>query len=393
MSGPRRRTVLITQGGMKHSLAIIRYLARQGYEVHSLVPPSRDNLAGLSRHTACTYAVDERTEESFISQLRALLRRRSFDVFIPVGYPVTEFTARHADELGKFMRFMSPGRIACEAAGDKLRMSQLAGSLNIPVPRTYQVKEMTDLHALGNELQFPIVVKGRHESGKGIVAYAADSSVLRQTFEEMCHRHHLDSPEDYPILQEYVPGWGCGFFALYQRGDLKRVFMHKRIREYPASGGASSCAESFYDDDLMALGKRLLDDMGWHGVAMVEFRFDVRKRRFTLIEVNAKFWGSLELALRAGADFVGDYVRGAMGEKLAFARSYKRIRFQWPFDGDLLHAVENPVARWAVIRDFLNPFVAKGFHWTDPLPTLAKAYGFTRAMTGSVGTTAKRKHL
>ena len=118
---------------------------------------------------------------------------------------------------------------------------------------------------------------------------------------------------------------------------------------------------------------------------MVEFRFDTRTNRFTLLEVNAKFWGSLELALKAGADFVGDYVRGALGEDLRFAQSFKKIRFQWPFDGDFLHAVENQSARGSVVRDFFNPLVSKGFHWTDPLPTLIKAYGVSRTLLGRVG--------
>jgi hypothetical protein len=108
---------------------------------------------------------------------------------------------------------------------------------------------------------------------------------------------------------------------------------------------------------------------------MVECRFDARTRRFTLIEVNAKFWGSLELSLRAGADFVGDYVKSALGEELSYTQEYRRVRFQWPFDGDLFHAWENPAAWRAVLIDMINPYVSKGFHFADPLPTLAKLYG------------------
>jgi predicted ATP-grasp superfamily ATP-dependent carboligase len=378
---------------MKHSLAIIRHLAHQGYEVHSLIAENRPYaLARLSRYTTRTYEVDEQIEEEFIRQLLALLKSLSFDVLIPVGYPVTEFVARHASEIGQFVHLMCPPRIVCEMAGDKLQMSQVAESLHIPTPRTYQIKSHDDLKSLGQDLRFPLVIKGRHESGKGIVAYATDSSKLMRNYEALCQRFNLNSPEEYPILQEYIPGWGCGFFALYQHGVLKRSFMHRRIREYPVSGGASCCAESFFDEDLMALGRQLLDQLRWHGVAMVEFRFDTRTNRFTLIEVNAKFWGSLELSLKAGADFVGDYVRGALGEQLEFSQSFKKIRFQWPFDGDLLHAVENPRARGSVMRDFFNPLVSKGFHWTDPLPTLFKAYGVIRAVFG-LGTHSLRKWI
>jgi predicted ATP-grasp superfamily ATP-dependent carboligase len=383
MKAKRRIKVLVTQSEMKHSLAIIRHLANQGYEVHALVREGRRSLARLSRYTARTYPINEELEESFIAKLLLLLKENSLDVLIPVGFPITEFVSRHADEIAQIAGLMCPEKNVCEMAGDKLQIVQLAQSLGIAVPRTYQVINLSELTAVGDVLGYPLVIKGRHESGRGIVAYAGNSSELGNNFEALCRRFDLKSPCEYPILQEYIPGWGCGFFAIYQKGVLKRIFMHKRIREFPVSGGASCCAESFFDDDLLVLGKTLLDKLSWHGVAMVECRFDMRSKRFTLIEVNAKFWGSLELALRAGADFVGDYVRGAMGEQLGFSQSFEKIRFQWPFDGDLLHAVGNPMAWRAVAKDFFNPSVAKDFHWTDPFPTLVKMYGSLRAVASA----------
>lgn len=361
---------------MKHSLAMIQYLAKQGYEVHATIPPhSKRTFAETSRHATATYYIEERDEEGCISQLLALLQSSAFDVLIPVGYPVTEFVAKYAEDIGRFVGIMCPRATACELAGDKLQIMQLAESLDIPTPRTYQIKSHADLKTLGSDLQFPLVIKGCRESGKGIVSYAYEPGELLPKYEALCRRFNLISPAEYPILQEFIPGWGCGFFALYQHGVLKRIFMHRRIREYPASGGSSCCAESFYHEDLFSLGKRLLDKLGWHGVAMVECRFDTRTKRFTLIEVNAKFWGSLELALKAGADFVGDYVRGSLEEPLEYSRHFRNIRFQWPFDGDMLHAVDNPAAWRSVLTDFINPFVSKGFHLSDPLPTLAKLYG------------------
>ena len=311
MRTERRIKVLVTQGAMKHSLAIIQHLAKQGYDVSATIPPQQKRaLAQLSRYTACTYTLVEDEEHICIQQLLALLHTQGFDVLIPVGFPLTEFVSRHADELASCVALMCPTRVACESAGDKLAMAQLAESLDIAVPRTYQIKDHVELSSLATQLQFPVVIKGRHESGKGIVSYAHTPGELAPSYQRLCRQFHLTTVKQYPILQEYIPGWGCGFFALYQHGVLKRMFMHRRIREYPVSGGASSCAESFFDEELAALGTRLLDHLAWHGVAMVECRFDTRMHRYCLIEVNAKFWGSLELALAAGADFAGDYVRG-----------------------------------------------------------------------------------
>ena len=37
------------------------------------------------------------------------------------------------------------------------------------------------------------------------------------------------------LIQEYINGYGVGFFAIYDNGTLKKFFMHKRIRENPSS--------------------------------------------------------------------------------------------------------------------------------------------------------------
>jgi len=51
------------------------------------------------------------------------------------------------------------------------------------------------------------------------------------------------------------------------------------------------------------MAKRLLDHVGWHGVAMVEFKLDERNNKPVLLEVNPRFWGSVYQAIAAGVDF------------------------------------------------------------------------------------------
>ena len=54
---------------------------------------------------------------------------------------------------------------------------------------------------------------------------------------------------------------------------------------------------------LEAHADRLLEGVRFHGVAMVEFRYDERTGQCWLLEVNPRFWGSLALAIQSGVDF------------------------------------------------------------------------------------------
>jgi len=52
---------------------------------------------------------------------------------------------------------------------------------------------------------------------------------------------------------------------------------HRRLREKPPAGGVSVYRESIaLDEGLAGPGLRLLDALGWQGVAMVECKRDER---------------------------------------------------------------------------------------------------------------------
>ncbi len=101
-----------------------------------------------------------------------------------------------------------------------------------------------------------------------------------------------------------MPGPGVGVFLLLWEGKLRAAFAHRRLREKPPSGGVSVYRESIaLDPVLLERSRRLLESFGWQGVAMVEYKIDERTGTPILMEINGRFWGSLQLAVDAGVDF------------------------------------------------------------------------------------------
>ena len=70
---------------------------------------------------------------------------------------------------------------------------------------------------------------------------------------------------------------------------------------------------------------------------MIEFKWDAEENRPKLIEVNARFWGSLNLAIRAGVDFPFLLYRLALGERVEGPAEYRiGLKSRWEL-GDLDH--------------------------------------------------------
>jgi predicted ATP-grasp superfamily ATP-dependent carboligase len=173
-------------------------------------------------------------------------------------------------------------------------------------------------------------------------------------------------------------------FVTYQDGRLCRIMSHRRIREFPPTGGESSCCEVADEPVLIDQTRRLMDALAWHGVAMVEYKRHEADGKFYLMEINPKFWGSLDLALAAGADFPGDLVRIAADETLPELPPLQgRLRFCWPLSSDLRHLWARPSDWRAVIGDALRPSVRTNVRPTDPFPGVIElAATFAHIVTG-----------
>ena len=105
------------------------------------------------------------------------------------------------------------------------------------------------------------------------------------------------------LVQGYVSGIGVGAFLARWEDKPLAEFMHRRIHEVPHTGGASSFRRAWRHEAIMLDARTLTSHLGWNGVGMFEYRWNPATDRFYLMEFNARFWGSLHLALFAGVDF------------------------------------------------------------------------------------------
>jgi predicted ATP-grasp superfamily ATP-dependent carboligase len=358
--------VLVTDGEYKQAVAAIRNLGRHGVNV--VVASARRSAPGFfSRYCTERVLCPEPEDEAFLPALLEHVDRLSVDVILPIGGAATSEISRDKAAAEAHAAVPVAPWESMVIAADKRRSAALAEELGVPVPRTYADRESVD--------SFPVVAK--RAWGSGVVRYVNSPAELSaSTF--------ADS-----LVQEYVPGAGYGFFALFDQGEERAVFMHRRIREFPVTGGASTAAVSVYDPLLEELGLRMLRGLRWHGVAMVEFKRDSRDGRYKLVEVNPKFWGSLDLAVEAGVEFPWLAVQLALGRPLPTQDGYPTgVRFRWVFE-DLMHAVARPRDLGAFLSDFRDGSVRHDFDRADLKPSLIAA---GRTLAG-LAVRAKRRAL
>lgn len=364
--------VLVTDGDYKHTLGAVRSLARDGFEVD--VMGRQRSLTAWSRYLSKIAYPQERFCDDLIDEFISLLADSHYEVLLPIGARSVQLVSQHRKAIQEHCAIPIASPEAIELCLDKEATGRFAVDTHVKVPQTWAFKCLNELKAHISEIVFPAVIKGKSEvlKDRPFCVHNADQLLKKVT----TWGKGLSSEElPFPIIQQYIHGVGLGFFSLYQHGQCKRVFMHRRIRETPPTGGVSCCAVSIYESDLLATGKKLLDALAWHGVAMVEFKRERSTGDLYLLEINPKFWGSLDLAIASGVDFPVLDVRMAIGKEISYSDIYKvGLKFHWPLDGEISHIKKNPKAIFSVLVDSIDPHVKSNLSLVDPLPAVHSLY-------------------
>jgi predicted ATP-grasp superfamily ATP-dependent carboligase len=277
--------------------------------------------------------------EEFCDVLAAACQRWQIAVLIPVTEPAALAVLAHRE---RFVRVTIP-MVDLErfrAVSDKGQVLEAAAALGIATPAQYTVSGPEMVASLSREdLSYPVVVKPvRTVAGRG--GEAVKVGVLHAASPGELEVRLAQVPASaFPVLlQQRIVGPGIGIFLLRWEGRIIAAFSHRRLREKPPSGGVSVYRESVpLDPDLVARSERLLEQFDWHGVAMVEYKVDAETGVPYLMEINGRFWGSLQLAVDAGVDFPRLLVELALGGDVAPVTTYRSgVRSRWWW-GDVDH--------------------------------------------------------
>lgn len=302
MSAPR---VIVTDADRGSAVSIIRSLGRRG--AHVIAAGSIRRSPGFYSQYAAErllYPQADLHPEQAVEVLHRAAVERGVDLIIPVTddlvVPLSEARERFSGVCA--LAIAEPEALA--ATRDKSATLELARRLGVPAPRTAMVTTVAEARREAASLGWPVVLKPQASRVYGAdeatlealsVTYAGGFARLEERmrpFEGVCP----------VLLQEYTAGEAFGVELLMDHGRPVAAFQHRRLREVPVTGGASSYRESVrLDPELYDHAVRMLQALEWTGLAMVEFKTGPDGP--LLMEINGRVWGSLPLAIRSGVDF------------------------------------------------------------------------------------------
>lgn len=387
--------VLVLDGNENQAVACVRSLARAGHEV--LVGAGVSwSKAGWSRFasSAFRYVSPEESVQDFVDDVMRESAREPGTLVLPMTELTTLPLSIHRERFaGVGSRLVLPSHETLLRAFNKRETTRLAASLGVAVPHTTELGPADSAAAVADAVTYPVVIKARSSgelNASGKIAFTGRPVYARDAREFVAAVRGLRTRCSSLIVQEFVPGTGSGYFALLRHGELIAEFAHRRIRDVRPTGSGSALRESTaIFNRVRSAALPILRALGWHGVAMVEFRMR-NDGTPVFLEVNGRFWNSLALAVYAGVDFPALLARMAESGDGPPATDYRTgVRCRWLL-GDVRHLIEvwrgappsfpgKYPSRLGTLLDVLRPVAGTyhdNFELTDPLPELGDWLNF-----------------
>jgi len=364
--------ILITDGENRSALAMTRSLGRKGHSVFVSGLETK-NISASSAFCLKSFASPDPLAhgDNYSAAIAKIVQMEHIDVIFPMTEQSVYILNGARSNFGASVVLACAQAEKMEAVSNKYRLFRLAENMGIAMPKTLYVKSRDDFYVQKvAPSDFPVVVKPAFSKvvvGERIVSsgvmYAKDQDELFRLYDT---KEVLQYPS---LIQELIVGEGTGLFTLFDGDRHLALFSHRRLLEKPPSGGVSVLSESIpLDEEMVEAAHRLLAAVKWTGIAMVEFKRDARDGTAKLMEINGRFWGSLQLAVSSGVDFPALCLDYYLGNKPAALMSDYMVghRLKWGLGildhliirlktgGQSLNLPPNSPSRWQVAMELMK---------------------------------------
>ena len=371
--------VLVFGDDTKAFLAVVRSLGRRGIEVHA-APTDFAGAALKSRYIAAAHRLPcyPIAPDAWVEAVRSLAEREQLGLIVPTSDKSLHMVMRHADALGR-ERLALPSAEAAAVFTDKAATRRLAFAAGVPVcaGRTLEAGECAG--ELADAFGLPLVLKPTRSSDPADIAGKRPARIIRNA--AALEAALAGGLEGEWVVESFFAGVGVGVSVIARDGEILTAIQHRRLQEENETGPSTRRVTERLTPRLLAWTRDLVRAAGLTGVAMFEYRWNPAEDAYVLLEVNPRFWGSLPLALDAGADFPAmlhglhrgqapeprfDYPPGRT--KFDLWGEYCRLRDAVDAAGSAPRRVALAAAALAQLRHLLRPAAFDSWAEDDPEP-------------------------
>ena len=244
----------------------------------------------------------------WIAKINELCTLYNIDVLMPVFETRIRTLILHRDHLKYQDKVLIPASLeSFDTANRKNRLAVHMQALDIPTPKSIPVADAEELARVLPRLEFPLLLKPTllTGGGEGIVKFENLQSL----------EQHVRSREiKFPIvLQQYIVGYDTGCNVLCKDGRVLAYTIQKGflygIKPFSPQIGLNIV----HEEEVIRIVSRLMESLKWTGLANVDLIYDTRLKRYLILEINPRYWSTVDASVPAGINFPWLYCQTVIG--------------------------------------------------------------------------------
>jgi predicted ATP-grasp superfamily ATP-dependent carboligase len=321
--------VLVTDARERSVLAAIRALDAAGYRVgtatDSRLSPGQSSRSCSRHHRVPSPNIDG---EVFVRRVQEIVEGGDYDALI-IGTDASLLAiSEHRALLAGLVKIGLPPRDVVRKALSKLELALAADAVGLRAPTMAVCDSEDQARAAARELGFPVIAK----AASAVVVN--DRSITRPDTRLIVDEAALDSwlererPGSMLIqVPEHGPVYSCAGVMIDD--GLIGFALARYVRTWPPEAGNASFAETIAaPKDLRERVISLLRRIGWQGIFELEL-MGAEDGSFSAIDLNPRVYGSLALAVRAGAVLPALWCDALLGRAVTPQVARAGISYRW----------------------------------------------------------------
>ncbi|WP_299276469.1 ATP-grasp domain-containing protein [uncultured Psychroserpens sp.] len=355
-----RLNVLIPDGDSTWALSVLQCLSHiEDYKLFVLSNEKR-TATKYSKYTAYYKFYERSNEASWLDIINSEVETNSISVILPIAEAEVLFFISNRSKISRTAKVIPLPKLRdFETAINKYKLSEFCKAHNISHPRSFLIASEKEKQDVLSKIHFPILIKPLSQKG-------GDGIEKVQTISEIPERlEHIKSPA---FVQEYIEGYDIDCSVLCQDGEVLTYTVQKGNLPGHNEFAPQLGFDFLQNEEVINIAKEVMSLLNWFGVAHLDMRFDKATNSYCLIEINARFWGSIDGSRHAGVNFPHLAIQCALKQPV-MVHAFNNLPYM-RLKGVLKYLKRNPLFLFK--RKFLLEQTETKSFLKDPLPTMYK---------------------
>ncbi len=348
-------SVLIPDAQSKYTMLVLNSLSlAKDVQIH-LLSTKRFIAARYSKHLRSFSVYSYSDKEEWIHKIIEIVKDKGIDVVLPIDMDSIPLLNKLHLDVSEIVEIVPlPKSDPFRIASDKWLLAKHLKNHNLPVPTTVLYAYSDDTC----DMKFPCLLKPMVDSGGG-------EGIVKFNSEDALRKYLSDLNIKEPVmLQEYIVGESIGCNVLCKEGEVLASTLQVGCIYDKKPFSPQLGLKFFENEDIRLVIEELMNSLNWNGVANIDMIYNAESGEMKILEINPRFWLSVDASALAGVNFAYQYVCLGMGKPIL--NPHHRLENYVNLRGLYLLLKKNP--RTIFQTKFIWNNTSLRFVIADPLP-------------------------